>query len=321
MRILVWNLYGPWTSAFVHGDHHYFVPVVAERNADGLGRLPSYPWPEEVNEITPEQVRENDFDLVILQRERDEFLFEKWSGRKVGRDVPAIWVEQDCPREDVPWARHPASDRTDIRLVHVSHFNSWMWDTGSTETHVIEHGIVDPGDRWTGELARCAVVSNNPVRRGRLVGTDLLSNFTHIAPVDLFGMNASALPETLGARSIGIAPIDELPQALLHHEISRRRLYLHLPRWTSLGFSLIEAMHLGMPVVALGTTETWMAVKPEFGFVSTRIEDLQRGVRDLINDHSLALEMGARARDFAREQYGLTRFLSDWDRLIKEVVS
>lgn len=321
MRILVWHLHGSWTTAFVHGDHEYFVPVVPERNADGLGRATTYAWPERVQEVTPEQIRQLDLDLVILQRDRDEFLFEKWSGRRVGRDVPAIWVEHDCPRGDVPWTRHPAADRKDLVVAHVTHFNSWMWDTGSADARVIEHGVVDPGDKWTGELARCAVVSNNPVRRGRLVGTDLLTHFSQVAPVDLFGMNASALPETLGARSIGIAPIDDLPQALLHHEVARRRLYLHVTRWTSLGLSLIEAMHLGMPIVALGTTEAWEAVQPEFGYISTRIDHLQRGVRDLVNDHSLALEMSARARDYAKERYGLGRFLADWDRLIKEVAA
>lgn len=321
VRILVWNLHAAWTAAFVHGDHEYVLPVLPERNADGLGRNATFPWPESVREATPEEVGQLDLDLVILQRERDEFLFEKWSGRRAGRDVPAIWVEHDCPRDEVPWNRHPAADRNDLVLAHVTHFNSWMWDTGCTETRVIEHGIVDPGDKWTGELARSAVIINNPIRRGRLVGTDLLMHFAQVAPVDLFGTNASVLPETLGARSIGIAPIDDLPQSMLHHEMARRRLYLHVPRWTSLGLSLIEAMHLGMPIVALGSTEVWMAVRPEFGYISTRIDDLQRGIRDLINDHSLALEMGARARDFARERYGLSRFLAEWDRLIKEVVA
>lgn len=320
MRILVWHLHGSWTTAFVHGEHEYFVPVVPERNADGLGRATTYVWPERVREVTPEQIRDLHFDLVILQRERDAFLLEKWSGRRAGRDLPAIWVEHDAPRGDVPWSRHPAADRHDLVLAHVTHFNEWMWDAGRTETRVIEHGIVDPGDKWTGELARAAVISNNPIRRGRLVGTDLLSRFAQVAPIDLFGMNASVLPETLGAQAIGIAPIDDLPQAMLHHEVARRRLYLHTTRWTSLGLSLIEAMHLGMPIVALGSTEAWMAVRPDFGYISTRIEDLQQGIRDLVNDHSLALEMGARARDFAKAHYGLGRFLSDWDNLLKEVV-
>ena len=30
-----------------------------------------------------------------------------------------------------------------------------MWDTGRAPTAVIEHGVVDPGPVWTGELAAC----------------------------------------------------------------------------------------------------------------------------------------------------------------------
>lgn len=303
----------------MQGEHQYFVPVLPERNGDGLGLPTTYVWPIGVREVTPQEIAELEFDLVIIQRERDIFLYETWSGKRIGRDVPAVWVEHDCPRGDVPWTRHPAANRGDIVLTHVTNFNHLMWDNGSAPTRVIEHGIVDPGDKWTGELTRSAVVSNNPLRRGRLVGTDLLTEFTNVAPIDLFGINASALAECLGALSIGISPIDDLPQSLLHHEVARRRLYLHLTRWTSLGLSLIEAMHLGMPIVALGTTEVWEAVPQSAGVVSTRIEVLQRAIRELVNDHVMALEMGAAARAYALNRYGLNRFLADWDRLIKEV--
>src|ERR671938_804 len=64
------------------------------------------------------------------------------------------------------------------------------------------------------------------------------------------------------------------PQHELHGEMARRRAYLHPIRWTSLGLSLLEAMHLGMPVVALGTTEVHEAVPPEAGVVSTRLDVL-----------------------------------------------
>lgn len=39
--------------------------------------------------------------------------------------------------------------------------------------------------------------------------------------------------------------------------MARRRVYLHTARWTSLGLSLLEAMHLGMPVVAVAFLDTW----------------------------------------------------------------
>ena len=51
----------------------------------------------------------------------------------------------------------------------------------------------------------------------------------------------------------------------MHAELARRRAYLHLCRWTSLGLSLIEAMAIGMPVVALATTEAVVAVPPDAG--------------------------------------------------------
>ena len=99
-------------------------------------------------------------------------------------------------------------------------------------------------------MARCAAVINDAPRRGRVTGTDLLPEFAQDRPVDLFGMRSEPLD--------GI----DLPQARLHQEMARRRVYLHPVRWTSLGLSLIEAMYLGMPVVALGTTEVSEAVPP-----------------------------------------------------------
>ena len=65
----------------------------------------------------------------------------------------------------VPNTRHPLADRDDIPIAHVTYFNRTFYDNGRAPTTVIEHGIVDPGERWTGELERAAVVVNEPVRR------------------------------------------------------------------------------------------------------------------------------------------------------------
>jgi len=91
-------------------------------------------------------------------------------------------------------------------------------------------------------------------------------------------------------------------------------------RWTSLGLSLIEAMHLAMPVVALATTEVPEAVPPEAGVISTRVDVLREAMRGLIDDPEQARAMGKAARAYALERYGLARFLADWDALLAEVV-
>jgi glycosyltransferase involved in cell wall biosynthesis len=101
--------------------------------------------------------------------------------------------------------------------------------------------------------------------------------------------------------------------------MARRRVYLHPIRWTSLGLSLIEAMHLGMPVVALGTTEVAEAVPPVAGAVSTDVGVLRRELAALIADPQEARRRGCAARATALARYGLDRFLADWDRLLEEV--
>ncbi len=203
MRILLWHVHGAWTTAFVHGAHDYVVPVLPDRGPDGVGIARTYDWPQgSVTELAPEALRDEHFDVVVLQRPHElESLAEEWLGRRPGRDIAAIYVEHNAPQGRIAEMRHPAADRDDLVLVHVTHFNALFWDSGSTPTRVIEHGIVDPGERYTGELARAAVVINEARRRARVTGTDLLDRFSQAAPIDLFGIDAGS-----------IGGIEDLPQ-------------------------------------------------------------------------------------------------------------
>ena len=135
-----------------------------------------------------------------------------------------------------------------------------------------------------------------------MTGTDLLPRFAQIAPLDLFGIGA-----------------EDMPHAELHDAMARRRVYLHPIRWTSLGLSLLEAMHLAMPVVVLGTTEAWEAVPQAAGVVSTRLDVLEATVARLMADPDEARERGRAARAAALSRYGLERFLSDWDEVLLSV--
>ncbi len=321
MNILLWHVHGAWTPAFVQGPHSYLVPVTPGRDPDGRGRARTFSWPASVREVTPGELRDMPVDLVVLQRPHEPELAERWlGGRRPGRDVPALYLEHNAPDGDVPDTRHPCADRSDLTIVHVTHFNRLFWDCGTTRTEVVEHGIVDPGHRYTGRLARAAVVVNEPVRRARYTGTDLLPALAEAVPLDVFGMGTEGLAGHLGLPPDRCRTAD-LPQSELHTAMAERRMYLHPVRWTSLGLSLLEAMHLGLPVLALSTTEAVEAVPRGTGALSTRPEVLARAARRYLHEPEAAAADGARARQAALERYGLKRFLADWERLITEVCS
>jgi hypothetical protein len=304
----MWHVHGSYTTALLQGAHEYLLPVLPDRGPDGLGRARTWDWPASAIEVTPEQARDEDVDVVVLQRPHEEELAARWLGRRPGRDVPAVYLEHTSPEGRIQNMRHPAADRPDLTLLHVTHFNSLFWDAGSTPTRVIEHGIVDPGYRYSGRLPRAAVVVNEAGRRGRITGTDLLAKLD--VPFDLFGIGAAEL-----------GGIENLPQASLHDAMAERRVYLHPVRWTSLGLTLLEAMHLGMPVVALATTEVVEAVPVEAGVVSNRLDRVRNGVRQLVRNPEEARERGKAARRAALSCYGLERFLAGWDALFAEVVA
>lgn len=329
MRVLLWHVHGSWTTSLVQGRHTYLLPVLdvprapapparapGGRGPWGRGRAETWDWPANAVEVTPAEAAATDVDVVLLQRPAElDHLAEVWlGGRRPGRDVPAVYVEHNAPQGRINDLRHPAADRPDLVVAHVTHFNALLWDTGATPTTVIEHGIVDPGERYTGELPRAAAMANEPLRRARVTGTDLLARFAEHAPVDLFGMGTAEVTGRPGVTGHG-----NLVQTDLHEVIARRRLYVHPYRWTSLGLALLEAMHLGMPVVALDTTEASEAIPPDAGVVSNRWDVLEDAITTLVAEPEQARARGKAARAAALERYGLDRFLADWDRLLEEV--
>lgn len=320
MRILLWHVHGSWTDAFVRGRHEYLLPVLPEGGAWGLGRA-GRDWPASVTEVSLAALDADSLDAVVLQRPEEMAEVTRVLGRRPGVDLPAVFVEHNTPKGDVPFSQHPLADQHEIPVVHVTHFNELFWDNGQAPTTVIEHGIHDPGYLYTGELPELGVVVNEPVRRGRVTGTDLLPRFAGAAPLQVFGMGGGGLHAATGLGPSQLKVRGDLRTAELHRELARCRVYLHPLRWTSLGLALLEAMHLGMPVLALDTTEAARAVPAEAGAVSTSVSELLRSARQLINDPEEARRRGKAAREAALERYALDRFLADWDTVLADLKS
>lgn len=317
LNVLVWHVHPAWTTSFVEGAHTYLIPTDTRLGEWGRGRA-GRAWPERAVEIDPADLAESEVDVVVLQRPHELELTEQWLDRSPGRDVPAVYIEHDTPPEHAALSRHPLADRTDIPLVHVTDFNRLMWDNGRAPTRVIPHGVRDPGYLYTGELPRAATIINHPYARWRIAGTDLLAGLSDAAPIDVFGAGTEGMHTVLHRDAEKITGKGELDQERLHSELGARRVYAHTPRWTSLGVSVIEAMYLGMPIVALGTTEASACIPADAGVVSTDPDILAEAVRQFVHEPLFAELTGKSARHWAQANFGLPDFLRRWDRLLRE---
>ncbi len=217
------------------------------------------------------------------------------------RALPKIYLEHDPPRE-VPTDTHHVVDDPDILLVHVTHFNELMWNNNRTPTKVIEHGVLDKGSLYTGDLKKGIVVINGIVKRGRRLGLDVFEKVKKQIPLDIVGM---------GSEEVG--GLGEINNSELSSFVAEYRFFFNPIRYTSLGLSVCEAMMAGMPVIGLATTEMVTAIENDYsGFVDTDVDALIEKMDMLLQDKEKAKELGEGARQTALKRFNIDRFTTDW---------
>jgi len=308
-RILTWHVHGSYLDSLARTGHRFYIPIKADPAGGYVGRWPEWD-PDVVVEVPVDQIRDLDVDAILFQHrqhwEADQY--ELLSPEQ--RRLPRLYVEHDPPREHPTDTRHPVDD-AEVLLVHVTPFNALMWDSGRTPTRVIEHGIaIPPGVSYSGESRRGIVVVNDLATRGRRLGADLYLHAAERIPLDLVGMGA----ERLGG-------IGEIPRSRLPAFEARYRFFFNPIRYTSLGLSMIEAMHVGLPIVAFATTEIPTIIEDGVsGMTSTDPTRLMAGMEELLADHGLARQMGRLARAVARERFSIERFARDWTSAFEEAV-
>jgi glycosyltransferase involved in cell wall biosynthesis len=101
---------------------------------------------------------------------------------------------------------------------------------------------------------------------------------------------------------------------------ARYRFFFNPIRYTSLGLGMLEAMLVGVPVVAFATTEIPTVIEDGVsGFISTDPATLHDAIRALLADRDLAEQIGEAGRQRALERFGIERFARDWTEAFKAV--
>ncbi|PWF42466.1 LPS biosynthesis transferase [Massilia glaciei] len=309
LNILTWHTHGSYLYYLTQLPHQFHVLSRPGRPAGYGGRCGHMPWGDNVHDLPVDEARTKQFDCIIFQDdaqyEKDQYEFLS----PAQRALPRIYIEHDPPRAHPTDEWHPI-DSPEVLLVHVTHFNALMWNNGRTPVRVIEHGVCVPdGVAWHGGLERGLVVINHLARRGRRLGGDIFEHARTRVPLDLVGMEA----EQLGG-------IGEIEHARLPAFAADYRFLFNPIRYTSLGLAVIEAMMVGVPVVALATTEMATVIDDgESGFIDTDVAPLVARMQELLRDRALAARLGANGRRRARERFGIARFGADWNAALQEV--
>ncbi|HEU5098709.1 MAG TPA: glycosyltransferase [Roseiflexaceae bacterium] len=311
LKILIWHIHGGYLNALAQLDHDWYLPVKPGRPGRYIGRGERSTLPAHLHEVPAEQVRELDLDLVILQTPENyhEDQFEILTDAQ--RRRPQIYLEHNTPRPHPTDSRHVVDD-PNMLLVHVTHYNRLMWDSGRTPTIVIEHSVaVDPAIRYVGARDQGITVINEIQRRGRIAGYDLFLQAREQVPLTIAGMRSSEL-----------GGLGDIHYSKLHRRVAGYRFLYSPMRYTSLPLAVIEAMTIGMPVVALATTELPSVIESGVhGYLSCEPDELITRMRDLIEDPELARRLGANARELARERFGKAHFVRDWNAAFARVLS
>ncbi|HEY7344855.1 MAG TPA: glycosyltransferase [Gaiella sp.] len=310
-RVLTWHVHGNYLLYLAQSDVELVVPVVKGRRHPYGGRAGTFPWPDNLVEIPLDDVRDEPLDVVLHQSlgtwRYDRHIVLSPAQRR----LPQLYLEHDPPRASPFEMRHPLAGE-DALLVHVTHFNELMWDNGETPTRVIEHGVdVPPDVRYTGELERGLVIVNDLATRGRRLGLDVFERVRELVPLDLVGMRSEALG------GLGEISPPELPAFA-----ARYRFLFNPIRWTSLGLAVCEAMHVGLPVIGLATTEMPRAVVNGIsGYVDTDLDTLVGRMRRLLEQPEEARRLSEGARRLGRERHGIDRFARAWTELFEETAA
>ncbi len=308
LRILTWHTHGSYLYYLSQVPHDFYVLSKPGRPPGYGGRCGDHAWGTNVIDQPLDTVKDGRFDCILFQDDAQYLDDQHRYLSAAQRALPRIYIEHDPPREHPTDTRHPVDDPT-MLLVHVTPFNALMWDGGRTPQIVIEHGVTDSGLRWQGDLARGICVINHLAQRGRRLGADWFLQARELLPIDLLGMGNAALG------GLGELPLRQVPA-----RCARYRFFFHPVRYTSLGLGLIEAMMLGMPVVALATTEMPNVIENGIsGYLDTCPARLIAPMRALLADPEHAARLGEQAARRARERYAIGRFVDDWNRALASV--
>ncbi len=318
LKILSFNWHEPYLCLLSRIGHEFL--VVEPEIAPG-GKIRRWddnmrPLPKNMRCISTgqalEELEQNNIDLVIAHNVKDLVFVREYELPKILVFHNRLTTEIELSTVPIDRGEYLEKVRTlltDVSRVFISESKKNDW---GLDGKVILPGLdVSEYGGYTGANA-CALRVGNLLKE-----RDLMMGFT----------TGERVLEGFDSVTLGLNP--SLPGSRLSRGFEdlktfyrNCRVYLNC---TVEGYedgynlSMLEAMATGMPVVA-AFNSTSPIEDGVNGFISNDVDSLRNGLKELLDNPELAAQMGGRARETVRQQFGIEAFLASWQEVVKDAI-
>ena len=255
-------------------------------------------------------------DLVISQNPFEHLSIAKSISRQLDIPVINIWHTLPSPGFNFDQLRANADLLSDCLHVFISDYNKKEWGFDTNEAIVIRHGV--DTDFWTtgkqvvDRQAYALSVVNDWINRSWCCG------FTQWKA----GIMDKKVPHKVMGDTPGLSePSGSLEE--LRSAYQEAQVFVNTSTVSPIPMSLLEAMSCGCGVVSTNTCMIPEIITHGFnGYLvePTDVEALHAYTEELLNDKAKAKKFGWNARNTIKERFGISRFVSEWNTVIDNVV-
>ncbi len=315
MNILSFNWHTPYLSLLVNLDHTFDVAP-----ANRQGNIHMEPWHENMRPLMPNvtpvtkeeatgRLKRGEYDLILAHNVGDLVFTSAISVPKILVFHTKLITEAKASQKPDMMPNYKRAVRelvSGVYCIFIAETKRYDWGLPG---EVIMPGIdARQYGGYTGEVQKALRVGNFIKMRDITSGYSIQEAILRDHPSIIIGDN----PDIPGARPS--KNWEDLKQA---YRENRFFLNTNMPRWED-GYNLamLEAMATGMPVVSLANPVSPLK-DGQNGFMARDVPVLRQRVEALLDDVSLAKQIGAEGRKTVEELFPIERFLEKWENAIE----
>jgi glycosyltransferase involved in cell wall biosynthesis len=317
MKIFTWNVHGGYLSMFSKLNYELYIPYTEGRPYNYDGKTPGYEWSDNVYEISYNQINNINYDIILYQTAQHvmEEQYRCLSQSQIN-DAYKIYIvhspinDFDLVNKNLGVVESHINEQMNL-IVHIAEYTKKQWakymPSLSNKSIVIYHSIPLSNIVATYSINR-AVCAINDIGIRADSGRDEIKYLLKKIGIDLYGKNT----EMIGGYG-------SIPRENLMSILSQYSIYINPTVHNSLPMTVLEAMSIGLPVIALNTTDLHIAITDGIeGYLCNTVDDIIDKYNYLLNNKSKIQGMGINAREKIKNYFSFDRFEKSWNSIILE---